>query len=411
MVFITRSIGQITEDALVVLQTNTNITKLTPGGKARAILDIVSQVIKGTYSEIDVALAKGFISASNGQFLDLFGILLGEPRLVSEVAGVETDMQTVKFYVATGTFGSINGNNAITIPRGTILSTGDGATGTTYRIKSEVTLASAASSAWVSCEATTTGSESNVGTGSLIYHDFISYTDQANKSLLVTNIYPIGNGKDYEEDSNYKYRLTVKVTAAEAANEVALRLAALSTPGVADVIMKKHYRGIGTFGIIVKSVAPIASTGLIDAVTQRIMVKQGYGSVAFVRPQLEVGFALKTRVWYRKTLTNDEFDLIETTMESTVRDYINSLDLNEPLLVDRMISSLYDISSAIEGFGTRTTALDESWVYMPTLLQDNRISRKLIGNYIPRTEEERVVIEPTVANPVIFDRKLGSRPT
>lgn len=410
MVFLTKTSRQTVEDALLLLQTNTNITKLSPGGKARAILDIVGAIKEESYQEFDLALARSFISAANGQNLDLFGILLGEPRLPSVAAKADASMEVVKFYAEEGTFGDINGGNSIPLPRGTIVSTRANGEGLTYRLSTPLTLDASDTSAWASVEAFDTGSEYNVGANSLIYHNFTDYEDYLNKTLLVTNIYAIGSGKDFEGDNNYKYRLVQKVIEGEAANETALRLAALSVPGVADVLMQKHYRGIGTFGIIIKSVTPTISDNLIDEVIERVIKKEGYSSVRFIRGQRQVGFAMKTRVWYKKRLDDDELDDIEGAMEDIVRNHVNNLDLGETLFTDRLIAELYSASEEIEGFGTRAQQLDEAWIYKPTELEDNRIPQRLIGNYEPPIVEERVIIEPSLSSPIIFERRYGSRP-
>lgn len=410
MVLLTKDSTQIAEDAILLLQQNTNITRLSPGGKARAIIDIVRELLGEAYSEVDLVMAKAFISAASGQFLDLIGILLAEPRYTWSSASTDEIAQTIKFYVDSGTFGDINSDNTIHIPRNTVISTGANSTGVRYRILSEISLRPTANSVWASAEAANPGTDYNVGSEELIYHDFTDYTDYLNETLKVKNVHPIANGKDFESDTNYRYRLSLKVLDAEAANETALRLAALSVPGVADVIMKKNYRGIGTYGIIVKSISPTASTLLIENVTQRVLRKAGFGSIAFVKAQKEVGYALKTRVWCRKKLTNDELDDIESSMEISIRDYVNGLDLQEPLLVDRMISVLYEISTAIDGFGTRVSPIDESWIYKPSDLEDNRRPERLIGDYTPVTEDERVIIEPTLSSPIIFERRYGTRP-
>ena len=309
-----------------------------------------------------------------------------------------------------GTFGDINSSNSIPLIRGQVVSTQPYGQGITYRLLSPLTLDASDNYAWASVEATDTGSDYNVGAEALIHHDFTDYEDYLNKTLLVTNIHAIGSGKDFESDNNYRYRLTQKVVDAEAANETALRLAALSVPGVADVIIKKHYRGIGTYGIIVKSITPTISDRLIDEVAERVIKKEGYGSARFVRGQKQVGFALKTRVWYKKQLDDDTLDDIEGAMEDIVRGHVNNLDLGETLYTDRLVAELYGVSVEIEGFGTRTKQLDEAWIYKPTELEDNRIQQRLIGNYETANDEERVIIEPTLSTPITFERRFGTRP-
>lgn len=409
MAFLTRSVKEMLEDALQLLQENTSITRLSPGGKARAILDIVVQLSNEIYREFDLGLVRAFIDGAQGQYLDLFGSILACPRLPSETGSADAEMENVKFYVEANTFGDINNGNDIQLTRGTIVSTGANRTGNTYRLSSSFTAPAASSAVWVSVEATNPGDDYNVGSSNLIYHNFTGYTDYLNQTLKVTNIHSIANGKGFESDANYKYRLTNKVTDAEAANETSIRLAALSCPGVADVVMEKHYRGIGTFGIIIKSTTPTASDNLINLVTSRVLSVMGYGGIHYIRAQRIAGFAMKTRVWYKERLSSDELDDIEVAMDEYIINFVNNLDLGEVLNTDRMLAGLFAISDNIQNFGSSTRSIDESWIYRPTKLADNRIPEKLLGSYEP-DEDERVVIEPTLSTPIIFERKYGRRP-
>lgn len=408
MPFLAKTEREIQQEVFQMLTENTAITRLTPGGKARAILDIVSKLLRVAYQEFDINLMRAFLSGASGQFLDLFGVMLGEPREPSYAAVAESDLQNVKFYVKSGTFGNINSSNPIIISRGTLISSKASASGIVYRLMSDLTCGASANQAWASVEAISPGSSYNVGSNMLVYHDFISYTDYLNSTLLVTNVYPIGSGKDVESDTNYKYRLSKKVFDAEAANETSLRLAALSVPGVADVIMKKNYKGIGTFGIILKSVTPTASDTLVDNVTSRVSLKQSYGSIAFIKKQKELGFSMKTRVWYKRRQTEDELDEIENMLKDSVKDFINGLDLGETFIADRMMGGLYDIDDNISAFGSYQNPIDESWIYKLSRLEDNRVPEQLLGDYTPN-EDERIIIESTSADPVVFERKFGLR--
>ncbi len=408
MAITAKTLRQLSETSFDYLASNTNLTKLSPGGKARALLDAANQSIAEAYQIFDLNLARAFISSAPGQYLDLIGILLAEPRSPAAVAIVDSQLQNIKWYVDSGTFGDINGGNPFVIPRGTIISSSSDYSGVVFKTTNSVSCDASASGVWVSAQASSAGADSNVGANSLIYHDFNSYVDYLNVTLKVTNVYPVVQGKDYESDANYRYRLTQKVTAAEAANEIALRLAVLSTAGVADALIKKYYRGIGTFGVVVKSVQPSASDSLLENVRLSVDLIQGFSSIAYIRAQKELGYTMKTRVWYKKKLTDDEISTIETDLIGAVSSYVNALDMGEAFYADRLIASLFGISEYIIGFGSTTSAIDESYLYKATRLEDNRVPGKLLGDYAPE-EDERIIIEPTVTSPVTFVHTYGSR--
>lgn len=373
------------------------------GGKARAILDTVNKRVAEAYSVLDLGVAKAFLSSASGQWLDLFGDVLACPRLPSVAAGISEEAQAFKWYVASGTFGDINGGADITISRGQLISSDASDSGVLYRVAADVTCPAASNSVWFSAEALTPGEASNVGSNSLRFHSFTSYTDYANNTLLVTNVHPIGNGRDYEGDANYKYRLSRRVLEAEAANETAIRLAALSTPGVADVIMIPYYRGIGTFAVIIKSIQPTVSTSLVDDVKTRISKVQGYSSVAHVKGPRETGFSCRLKITYSKQLTEDELLAIESQIQDVVISSVNALDIGETLYVSRIIASLYSISTMIVSVGEQGKLTEESYIYKSTRLGDSRVRQTLISDYVPQSDE-RVIIEPSLSAPITLSR-------
>lgn len=408
MPFFSRSFQELLTDSLEDLATNTNITRLSAGGKARAILEATNRRLKESYDVFSLDLARAFVSSAPGQFLELIGQLLGVDRQGTVAAAVDSSMQTLRWYVDSGTFGDINGGADIIIPQGTIISTRASNGGILYRTIEQVTLPSAQSSVWFAAEASVPGEDSNVGTNTLTFHDFVDYTDYLNDTLLVQNVHQIANGKNFENDANYRFRIINRVLEGEAANLTALRLATLSTPGVADAVMIRRYRGIGTVGIIIKSVTPTVSDTLINSVTSNIERVQSFGTLVFVRKPLETGLVMNMTVHYRSRLPEDEIEQIEDTLRSTITDYVNSLDIGETLLVNRMIAELFSVSDQITNFGQPRKPIDELYIYVESKIRDNKIRQTLLGDYVPATDE-RVIIEPSVANPIVLNRSYTRR--
>ena len=398
-----KSFQELITDSVEDLVSRTNITRLSAGSIARALLESVNIRLGEAYDLFDINLARAFVSTAPGQYLDLIGILLGITRQSSVSANVDADTQTVKFYVESGTFGDINGGNSILVPQGTILSTGPSSSGTLYRTTEQITLLAGQSVAWCSVEAIAPGEDSNVGSNSLVYHNCTNYTQYTSETLKVTNIHQIASGKNLESDANFKFRITNRVLEGQAANQTALRLAALSTEGVADVIMIPRYRGIGTYGIIIKSITPTVSQSLIDAVTANVLAVAAYGDVPFVMGPREVGLSMTILVYYDSHLSEEELTQVERDLDSSVTDYVNNLDIGDTFNMDRMVSNLFRVSDRIVRFGETSKPIDELYVYLPSYLDDNKTRETLLGNYIA-AENERVIIEPSISTPVTLNR-------
>jgi uncharacterized phage protein gp47/JayE len=409
MPFLDRDVQEIVEESVGYLSQDTNITNLSPGAKARALLEAHGVGLDEAYKFFDLNLARAFLSSAPGQYLELIGVLLQLPRIVAESSGVDEESQVQKFYVDSGTFGTINNGSDINVPVGTILSTEAEATGVKYRVIKSVTLPAAANVGWVAVESTLPGDESPLGPNTLVYHQFVGYADADNETLLTSNDYAIANGTPFESDANYRYRLSQRVLEAESSNEVALRLAALTTPGVSDVVTIPRYRGVGTFGIIVKAEVPITPMSLLLDVQRRVAGVQSGGEVVYIKAPKITGVTMKMTVYYRKRLTTDELDEIEDTFIQTIRLNMDSLGLGDSFEPNRLAGSLFTVSPEISGFGSASKPFDEIYIYKETRLGDGRVSEKLLGDYTPTTDEERVIIEPTVNNPIVFVRKFEEK--
>jgi uncharacterized phage protein gp47/JayE len=403
-----RSFQELMTDSIEDLASNTNITRLSAGGFARALLEAVNKRLAEVYEVFDLNMARAFVSSAPGQYLDMIGLLLGVTRESSVAANVTTDTQVIKFYVDTGTFGTINGGSDILVPQGTILSTRTAGAGITYRTIEEATLPLGQNSAWIAAEAAIPGEEANVGSGSLLYHDFTDYTDSDSSTLLVTNVHPISNGKNFESDANYRFRIVNRALEAEAANLTAIRLAALSTPGVADVILIRRYRGIGTFGVIIQSILPVVSTSLIEAVTANVAQVQAYGEIAYIRAPRETGISMKLVVHYNRRLSENELLEIEDDLKRSITEEINGLDIGDTFYVNKLVANLFMVSDEIANFGETGQPIKELYVHKESQLEDNRVRQKLLGDHVPESDE-RVIVEPSLSVPITLERQYVRR--
>lgn len=398
-----RSYQELMADSLEELATNTNITKLSAGGIARALLESINKRLSEAYETFDLNLARAFVSSAPGQYLELIGTILGVERESSVAASADADTEVIKFYVNSGTFGDINNGNDIVLTQGILISTQAGNGGTLYRTITETRLPAAGNSEWVSAMAVVPGDDFNVGVSSLIYHDFTDYADYLNNSLLVTNIYQIANGKNFENDTNYRFRIVNKALELEAANETAIRLAVLSTPGVADVVLIPKYRGIGTLGAIIKATLPTVSQSLIDSVSVNVEKVKSMGDVAFIRKPKETGITMKLTVHYSQRLPENELENIEDTIKDSITEFINNLDIGESLIINKLAAELFAASDYISNLGEAGKPFDELYIHVESQLEDNKIRQKLLGDYTPNTDE-RIIIEPSYTTPITLER-------
>ena len=172
--------------------------------------------------------------------------------------------------------------------------------------------------------------------------------------------------------------------------------------------MIPRYRGIGTLGVIIKAILPIVSQTLIDNVQVNVSQVQALGDISYIRGPIETGITLKTTIHYDQRLPEDDIESIEDTLTETITDYINGLDIGETLFVNRMVSELFAVDSHIANIGTAGKPIEELYVHKESKLQDNKVRQTLLGDYQPVTDE-RIIIEPSVDNPIVLERAYTRR--
>jgi uncharacterized phage protein gp47/JayE len=375
---------------------NTNLTRASPGSKTRAISKTLSTQLGNAYKKFDVNIAQAFVDGATGKYLEFIGELLNVSRLGAQTAQVGVVDKTVRFYVDTGTFGNINGGNSILLTTGTKITTGSDNSGIVYTIPYNVVLSASASEAFVPAQANSSGSFNNVGKKQLIFHDFINYTDNTNDTLKVTNDAEVVSGQDVEPEANYRYRIVNKILSSEAANQTSIRLAALSVPGVADVVILPYHKGVGSFELLIKSTTPSVSSGLIAAVQEIVDNTKSLGILANVRGPKETGISLTVTLTLHKRLNNAEKSNLIQSVTNNLIDYINSLDIGESFIQNEAIERVMSTSAEIKNMGTATNPFDSKYIYRSSRLSDNKVRNTLIGDFDPAIDE-RLTVELSYA--------------
>jgi len=379
-------------DLLYDITSNTGLTRASPGSKTRAFAEAFSKKIGRMYTYFDTHLVQAFLSGATDRYLDFFGEMLGVPRLGQERADIASTHKNLRFYVEAGTFGDINGSSSILLPSGTVISTQAAGSGIRYTLTYDALLRATDSSTYVSAEAVQKGSRGNVGANRLIYHDFTSYDDSANNSLKVINEAEIASGQEAESNENYRYRLSNALTSGEKANQIAIRLAVLSVPGVADLVMEQYSRGLGSFDITVKSVNPRISAGLVAAVQEIVDKTKAYGTRATVKAPKEIGTSMSFTLTLNKAVTASDKEDIITDVQVAVSDYIDNLDIGEDLILNEVVQRVMETDNRIKDMGTVGAPFDTFYIYTPSRVEDSRIRTRLTQNY-QAAADERVIIE------------------
>ena len=390
-------------DILLDILDGTNITRTSPGSKVRAISEALSRKLGKMWRTFDLNVGQAFIDGANGQYLDYIGDMMGIARLGEEPAAISALDRNVKFYVDAGTFGTINGGSSVLIPSGTIISTGSDGEGIRYRTIINTILDATTSEGYISVESVASGSGVNVGRGQLIYHDFNDYSDSANNTLKVTNVAEVIQGQDLELDANYRFRITNQIVNLERANATAIRLAALTVPGVADVTVIPYHRGIGTYDILIEAVTPTVSETLIAAVQLAVDQVTAMGIVGTVRGPIELGLSVVGTLTLRRTIAAQEQTNLIESVTNNVTDYINELDIAEDFIVNEMVERVMATSDLIKNIGTATKPFDQVFLYTPSKLEDNKIRSTLLGDYSPEVDE-KILVENVYAGttPILF---------
>ena len=383
--------AKIFGDVLYDIVNNTNITRASPGSKTRAVAQALSKKLGRMWRQFDLNMVQAYLTGAEGAYLDLMGSMLGVQRLGEVAATTSAAERIVKFYVGVGTFGSINGGSSIYLPKGAVVSTEAAAQGVRFVLSYAIILPADANSQYVSVQAVLTGSDSNVGSNQLNYHNFTAYTDILNNSLKVTNTAEIVTGSEIESDTNYRFRIANQINASEAANQTSVRLAALVVPGVSDVVLIPYLRGVGSFDLLLKATSPSVSSGLISTVQEAVGKVTAFGVPFTVRGPSEVGFSMIATLTLRTVLSDTEQKNIATAVTQNVTNYIDNLDISEPLIVNEIVQRVMETSDQIKNVGSANRPIDNAWIYVPSLLEDNKVRNTLLGDYQPDVDAKLLV--------------------
>jgi uncharacterized phage protein gp47/JayE len=396
--------SDIISNAIQKLNAFTNLTFLSPGSKARMLVDILSEEIGLQALDFDANSGAALLRNASGNVLDFIGEIYGLDRLEEVRSSISNAEENFILYTTGANFGSINNGQDIVIPSGAMQISNQeslGSNSVIYVNTEDIVLRSTESRIYFSAQASNSGRNSNTGSNILNFHNFTNYADSLSRSLLVTNNHGISYGRDRESDDNFRYRIQKEKISSEAANETSLRLGLLVIPGVADALPIRYARGIGTCDWLITSSSVIVSEDLITLCQEVIDERQGVGMSNLARSPILIGAEFSFSVSYKGKIEDRQKESIKNTIRNSVADYVNNLDIGEALILDQIVRIVLTSSDLIESMGDVDSSdnFKNIYLYKRSAFSNSLTRKSLTGNYTPKNYE-RVVLETTIAKPI-----------
>lgn len=389
---------EIILDSINSLAQTSSLTQLSPGSKARALIEAIAQVVGNVSADVSDGIMQTLLTDATGATLDLIAESYGIQRLQQIPPRVESGDSNLKYYVKRGTFGDINNGLDITIPRGTQIRTDNDSLSVYFIQRDEVTLSSVDNSTYFSADQVGQNFGGSISPLSLSKHNFTGYADAVFNSLLVTNEKGVA-GRPPESDANLRFRLRKQMTAAATGNQTSVRIAALAVPGVSDIRILPYRAGLGTFDIVVYGISPSVSNSILTEVQQRVDRVSATGSRAIVVPPRLVGISLTTNIKFRANTTQSQKNRAILGAENAIRRYINDLTPGQDLIINILVQNILSVSDQIADIGTPGKPFQELYIWKQNGPNARRYSRKLETNYKVK-EDEDLVVEPFIELPI-----------
>jgi uncharacterized phage protein gp47/JayE len=388
----TEEASKILDRAIRSLASDSQITRTTPGSKARTLLGIMSNEIEKLSDVVSANVIVGMLSGATGPYLDYIGALVGASRGTVTSAESSEYTENVRIYCPSGeTAGSMNSGKAIIIPGGTFIFSSDDQFRyyTTYTVRIEP----AESEIFLSVRSSEEGQAGNVSAGTLTKLTFTSYSSYPSRTLLVQNRYSIDNGRVEESDQVFKYRIANAHLAAESSNMLALRSAALTVPSVSDMLFLNMYRGIGTADIILDTVTGVVSNTSLEQVRNSISSKIAIGIDVQVRPPRLAGIEITIRPRFAPNTSNLVKVEAANAMRQAISNLIAQIRLGGTLIVNDIAFVARNSHPSIIDVGSPNKPLEEVFLWRDSKLSIRAPIILPAGRNIELPIDQRLILE------------------
>ncbi len=316
----------------------TNINLFDRDSKTQALIDVFSDQLLADRRDMITAIDSLQVSQAQGAALEKLGQSKGVFKLSETFASVTRDELNTAFYVASGTFGDLNGGVSFTVPKGTKVfsaaAQNDLSKVITYSLTEDVVCVNTESLAYFSAKSDASGSEFNVGASTLRKHNFSTYS--SGTGLLTINFYSILNGRNRETQEQYRYRIAQLYTSIASSNQLRAQMVSLTVPGVQDTRVVEGHFGIGTVGLIVLGAEFQSNPTLISAVQQAVDIIALPGvkvhAVAAVNALVDIEVTVKTS----RTLTSAEQVRLQSNLKRLSVGYFRSRGLGATISLNEL---------------------------------------------------------------------------
>lgn len=368
--------AQVIQGAIQSLQNQGVVTNLNPGGVARSLVEVTAGQVAELYDVLAANEVMRYPSTAVGVYLDLIGESFGLTRGSPGTSEASATDKNIKFYVTSGTLIDFIPNS--NIPVLTQIKSSDGSI--VYQVTERAFFGAGDTEVWVSAEALSAGSDSNIAPGILITHTM------GPTQVLVTNRFAISSGSDVEDDESYRFRISNAWLTLQTANPTALRAAILSIPDVAEVRIQEFSRGIGTYEILIVPRESSVSASVLRHAASVLDRVRAAGVRTFVRQPDYSPFEITLRLQFIRGTTETEKNRLRSTTRRVVADYIGDIRLGGSLVINELRQRVMQISDQIFDMSIECLAINRR----PQLLVNYRLA-----------EDELLVLDPSSSDPIL----------
>lgn len=403
MVFSPRTKEEIVQSSLEQLRNNTRLTQLAPGGKVRFMLETVAEEQGDQNLQFDSNLLQPFIKYCDGRFLDYFGDMFNMPRY--EASHASTIGDNFFFYVDSGSFGDINGASNFTIPTGTVINNPileeqaitpgiEEQPKVTFSTTAPILCSRDAAFAYGPLRATVEGGESSVPRNVLTEHNFTGYSQSSRGLLKCTNRYAVDNGVSRESDVSYRFRLQNAFESKSFATFTAIRLAALSIQGVADISLINCEQGPGTYALYIDGVSPTVSPDLVRRVSDAVNSVSAEGIRGFVSGARTLGTEFVIAIHWKTNASADDKAIDYRNMRKYVEDTLNRSRMSEELDLVNFLDDIRSTANSVHSFGrAKANEFEQVYIYKTSPDGIGSVRNLHIGKKITPLYNEKILLE------------------
>lgn len=339
-----KDINDTLNNTLNTLVATTPVTSVSPGSVARSIIEILVKEVNDFFDILDHNMAMSFISTAAGPALDLLGSLFNcKRKTVTDLATLDAKTASFAFYIDKPFYADI------TIPAGTrvfpdALENNYVSQFVVFITLSDVIIPAGHLRVFASIRPSIDAPTVAVGTGTLTRHDA---TQPIGTFVKCNNLKPIPPFATLETDENYRARLVVEARKAGGGTGEAIRFAALSTPGVRDVLVREGIYGLATAEVCVVLERQDTDRAAIFALASKnIETVRPIGCRLFItQPTLQTVDMRVVLIVQNKTGLN--LTGLSDAVKTNILIYLNSLSVESPLVYAQLLQRIFEISFSI----------------------------------------------------------------